>query len=302
MTEKEKKPIKIENIGIYGVIRQAEVDDNLIPDGAVVEAVNVNFDRKGAVQLRPGFTNLGGTVTANGTCYGLYNVTFSTSGLIRPLAAFTKSGSQSIYMYQSGSWSVTLDGDTGSLKTDFINFNDNLVRFNGTDNMKVWTGGGTWITSGDQINPDDMASYDTKYGEVYKSRIYTAGNSTYRNRLWFSSVISSTGRIDWTPADDYVDINPSDGEQITGLRNYSLELLIFKPNYIYRFKTSGIDPDPLIKIGTRSQESIVEGKNGLYFHHDTGFYVYSGGYPRGISRPMNGPSIAMVRVATLIVN
>jgi hypothetical protein len=84
-----------------------------------------------------------------------------------------------------------------------------------------------------------------------------------------------------------VDINPSDGEMITGLKRYSTELEVFKPNYMYRFKTSGVDPDPLIRVGTRSQESIIEGKKGLYFHHDSGFYRYTGGYPEEISRAIS---------------
>ncbi len=131
-----------------------------------------------------------------------------------------------------------------------------------------------------------MWGYNLNLIEVYKSRVYGAGDPAYPSRLFFSSVISSAGNITWTPLTDWVDINPGDGEDFTGLKNYSLELLCFKPNFIYRFKTSGVDPDPLIKIGTRSHESIVEGKRGLYFHHDTGFYQYTGGYPTELSRPI----------------
>jgi hypothetical protein len=281
----ETKAIEIKGLGIYGVIRQAEVSDDLIPDGAVVEAVNVNFDRKGAVQLRPGITNLGGTVQVGGACYGIFNAVFSTSSTYRPLVAMTEGGSQSIYLYQSGSWSVSLDGDTQSLKTRFTTFNDFVFRVNGTDNMRVWSGGGTWIATGGQMNPDDMASYDTKYIENFKSRVYVAGDLSYPYRLYYSSVISSTGLIDWTPTTDYVDI--VDGEEITALKRYATELLVFKPNYIYRFNTSGVDPDPMIKVGTRSQESIVEGKNGIYFHHYTGFWKYSGSMPTEISRAIS---------------
>jgi len=281
----EQKVITIKNLGVYGLIRQASVDDSLIPEGAVTEAINVNFDRVGAVQLRAGIVNLGGTVTASGYCYGLFNAVLSSPSVTMPFVAFTKSGSQSLFMYQSGSWSASLTGETGTLKTRFVTFNNYMFRVNGTDNMKVWNGA-SWETSGGQMNPDDMASYDTKFIEVYKNRVYTAGNADYPNRLYFSSVISSTGLISWTPTVDYVDIW-EDGEQLTGIKRYSLELLLFKPNYTYRFKTSGVDADPLIKVGTRSQESIIEGKKGLYFHHETGFYKYSGGYPEDISRPIS---------------
>jgi hypothetical protein len=154
--------------------------------------------------------------------------------------------------------------------------------------MRFWDGGTrNWKFTGNPINPQNMWGYNINLIEVYKSRIYAAGDPAYPSRLFSSSVISSVGNVTWSPTVDYVDINPGDGEDFTGLKRYSLELLVFKPNYIYRFKTSGVDPDPLIKIGTRSQESIVEGKRGVYFHNDTGFYRYSGGYPDEISRPIS---------------
>jgi hypothetical protein len=297
MMEKEKKVIRLENMGVYGVIRQAEVDDNLIPKEAVVEAVNVNFDRKGAVQKRNGLTKFGNAAvfkagtgtTSRAYCYGLCNVVFSTSSSYFPLAVFTQSGSQSIYVYQSGSWGITLSGDSSYKPTRFLNFNNNLIRVNGANDMLVWTGGGTWIASGGQINPDNMASYDTNLLEAYKSKVYTAGDANHPNRLYFSSVISSTGAIDWTPTEDYIDINPSDGDIITALKRYGTELLVFKTRYIYRFKSSGIDPDPLISVGVENPEDIIEGKSGLYFldKANQAVFKYNGGTPEEISRPIS---------------
>ena len=59
----ELERISVRNIGVYGLIRQSAVDDNLTPDGAVVEAINVSFDRIGAVQSRPGLTAIGSSVS-----------------------------------------------------------------------------------------------------------------------------------------------------------------------------------------------------------------------------------------------
>ena len=64
---------KIDKLGVYGVIRPSEVDDSLIPDGAVTEAMNFHFDRKGAATLRSGLTTLGGTVLSSRPCVGLHN-------------------------------------------------------------------------------------------------------------------------------------------------------------------------------------------------------------------------------------
>ena len=272
---------KIRNLGVYGLIRESEVDNELIPDGALTEAVNVSFDRKGAVTLRPGLTAIGSQVLSGTTCFGLYNAMFSDSSLNCLLSVFGGTVWKS-----TGSDFTESTSNTGSLKTRFATFADRAIKVNGTDNMTCFTGT-SWTTSGDPVNEDDMASYDTKYIDVFKSRVYTAGNSTNPDRLFYSSVVDGTGNIEWAPTEDYVDINPNDGENISAIRRFSLELLVFKPNYIYRFRTTAVDPDPLIKIGTRSQESVVEGKRGLYFHHDTGFFRYTGGYPQEISRPIS---------------
>lgn len=287
-------PQSIRNLGVRGLVRQASVDDGLIPDEALTEVVNLNFDRIGASQSRPGLTGIGATVSAGNPCIGLHNE--GSSSLI---SVFVAAGSATIYQLQSGTWAQIGKGrQAGKLR--FVDFAQRTIMFGGSEaSIQVFSGSNFSVTAGDPINPDDLwyvngtgvgAYARPQYGEVYKSRIYLAGDNNYQpfgSRLFFSSVISSSGVITWSPQTDYVDINPSDGENFTALKRFSLELLCFKPNYIYRFRTSGVDPDPLIRIGTRSQESIIEGKRGLYFHHDSGFYRYSGGYPEEISRPIS---------------
>ncbi|MFZ2151691.1 MAG: hypothetical protein WAV09_01130 [Minisyncoccia bacterium] len=284
-------PKKIENLGANGLIRESAVDSNLIPDGAVTESRNFLFDRIGAATVRPGITSIGSTILASRPCVGLHNAQAGTA-----VAVFSNGGSSTIYSLSGTTWSMSLDGGTASVKIRFVDFGSYTIALNFMydtyTSMRFWNAGSSrhWHNTGNPINPQNMWGYANQLGEVYKSKIYLGGDTSKEgnpSRLYFSSVISSTGRITWSPTTDYVDINPGDGEGMTGLKRFSLELLVFKPNYIYRFRTTGVDPDPLIKIGTRSQESIVEGKRGLYFHHDTGFYRYTGGYPQEISRPVS---------------
>lgn len=287
------EPKNIKGVGLYGVIRRSEVDDDLIPEGAVVDVRNFHFDQKGVAKVRPGLTTLGATVLSSRPCVGLHNTLSNTA-----VAVFSNGGSSAIYTFDGSSWGLGVTEGTASVKVRFVDFGSYTIALNFNYNtytsMRVWAGGaGTssyWHTSGHSINPHNMWGYAPQLGEVYKSRVYLFGDTSKEgnpSRLYFSSVIDSQGSITFSPTSDYVDINPGDGEGGTGLKRFSLELLCFKPNYIYRFRTSGTDPDPLIKIGTRSQESIIEGKRGLYFHHDTGFYRYTGGYPEEISRPIN---------------
>lgn len=283
-------PKKIENIGIYGVIRPAEVDDNLVPDEAVTEVVNFHFDRKGAATVRPGLVGLGSTILTARPCVGLHNAQGGTA-----LAVFSNGSSATIYSFDGSSWSMSLDGGTASVRIRFIDFGSYTIAlnfiYNTYSSMRFWNAGSSrhWHNTGSPINPQNMWGRSPQFGDTYKNRIYLGGDTTAEgnpSRVYFSSVISSTGVITWSPTSDFVDINPGDSEGLTGIKRFSLELLLFKPNYIYRLRGTGIDPDPLINIGTRSHESIIEGKRGLYFHHDTGFYRYSGGYPTEISRPI----------------
>src|SRR3990167_196398 len=299
----ELKQKSIRPIGVYGVIRPASVDDFIVPDGAVTEVQNFKFDRVGAATLRAGITTLGATISTGATSsygypvWGLHN---SQNGSI--FAVISVNGSSRVYVYNGSTWASSLTGGTANVKTRFVEAGGRTVVLNfglstnGYSSIRFLTVNDSWVTTGNPINPqaitDQLAgSPQPQFGEYYKSRIYLAGGNTNgtninSSRLLFSSVITSSGNFTWSPSTDFVDINPNDGESITALKRFSLELLIFKPNYIYRFRTSCVDPDPLVKVGTRSQESVVEGKRGLYFHHDTGFYRYSGGYPEEISRPI----------------
>ena len=293
------EPQKIRAIGINGLMREAAVDSVLTPEGAVTDVVNFSFDRKGAATVRAGLTTLGATVLTARPCVGLHNAQQGTA-----LAVFSNTNSATIYSFDGSAWSMSLDGGTASVRIRFVDFGSYTIAlnfmYNTYSSMRFWNAGSSrhWHNTGNPINPQNMWGFAPQLGEVYKSRVYLGGDTagqgggsgavvTNRSRLYFSTVISSTGNITWNPGVDYVDINPGDGENMTGLKRFSLELLVFKPNYIYRFKTSGTDPDPLIKVGTRSNESIVEGKRGLYFAHDSGIYRYSGGYPVEISRPVS---------------
>lgn len=282
---------QIKNLGVYGVVREAEVDTNLIPEGAVTEAINVHFDRKGAASLRPGITALGSSVTAGYPCWGIHNTQNGTM-----LVVFSAGGSSRVYAETGTVYTSNLTGGTVNVRIRFITFAGKEICLNwGTatnqySSIQVWTGrenNATWTTSGNPINGQNLWStlIFPEYGEVFKNRVYVVQKNS--SRLHYSTVISSAGNITWDPNVNWVDIYPDDGENCSGLKRYSLELLFFKPNYIYRFRTSSTDPDPLIRIGTRSNESIVEGKKGVYFHHESGFYRYTGGYPEEISRAIS---------------
>jgi hypothetical protein len=67
------------------------------------------------------------------------------------------------------------------------------------------------------------------YAKWYHSYMFIANNVSYPNRLYFSNIGDPTTY----PGSNYVDINPGDSDQITGLAIIQDELLIFKQGTIW---------------------------------------------------------------------
>jgi hypothetical protein len=262
-----------------------------MPDTAVTDAKNVHFDTMGKAKLREGVTLLGSQVSNNYSCLGLYDFQASNASNSQLLAVFSDGTNNDVYYNNAGTWTKTLEDDTKGLKTRFTTFLDQVIRVNGTDNATAWAGTGAWSqnagTGANDLNLDDMDSNDCNLIESYKARVYMAGDSNFKDRLYYSAVATTDPYITFTPATGFVDINPNDGENITALKRYALDLLILKNNFLYRYRAlTGLDPEPIINVGTYSQESVIITKVGAMFHHPTGIYIYNGKYPQEISRPV----------------
>lgn len=100
------------------------------------------------------------------------------------------------------------------------------------------------------------------------------------------SITGATGTITQVTCAFIEKLSPQDGESITALHRVPQALLVFKQNHIYRvYSASNIDPYPAYNVGTFSSESVVEAKDGTYFHHSSGFYRFQySGQPQEISR------------------
>lgn len=264
-----------------GVIQDSIVDEILLPQGAVNEAINVHFDRIGSVQLRPGLTLVGSQISAN-TVLGLHQFLDEGTGTYSQLLTAVNNN---VYYLNSSTWTSILSGQTAS-KTRFMNFLDYVWLTNGTDTMKTWNGNPASAFGTTNTNSAPAA----KFIENFKSRAWAANTTSYPSRLWYSS-IPSGGLTTWTGTDTgYIDISPGDGEDITAIKRFARVLLVFKNNYIYPvYSKNETEPDPRILVGTYSQESVVLGKDGIYFHHPTGIYRLRGvgEQPKEISRPVN---------------
>ncbi len=269
-----------------GLITKGATSENLQPETSVTESLNFDFDTIGAATLRKGITLLGNNLGTPllGMHYFVDTLHSGTNTRMLIVAG------TSVSYLNSTTWSSIRTGLTIGSKARFSTYLDYIFMVNGTESTVVWNGdtSGGFSTSGNALNAPTGTLI-----ENFRGRMWIAGNSTFPDRLYYSSVPTAVGTpvVTWNTdvtTGQWIDISPSDGDQITGMQRYKTTMLVFKTNRIYRiFDIGQTDADPQYNVGTSSNESIVETKAGVFFHHSSGFYQYNAyGQIQEISRPI----------------
>lgn len=254
----------------------------IIKDEECELLVNYHLDKIGALTKRPGYSRFASQPAAGKTCNGLYQFNDMSGGTAEQLYVADNAGDSAgvIYYNNSGTWTAGKSNDTAGKKSRFISFIDYVFRTNGYDVVASSANGSSWGTT------NSPSTITPKYGAVFQDRVYFAnGRSSNRSRFWFSSLPDS-GSITWSTGTDWVDVNPDDGDEITGLENNGNRLLVFKNRALYRWTFGQVEPDRLIGVGTSSQESIKTNLDvGItFFANQRGVYAYAGGRPKLLSR------------------
>lgn len=192
------------------------------------------------------------------------------------------------YDNDTGVWNTSSPGlgawsDTA--KNRFAILGGHAFITNTINGMKDSGDANTWATT------NSIGTY--KPGIVYRfaGRLLAAGDPTYPDRVFFSSIIDPTTSpfITWNvnpTTGDWIDINPDDGGNLTGFSETSTFLLAFKDIAMYRLDSVSktVDPEPIYNIGAISQEAIVLCQGITYFFSGVDIRRTNGGYPEQISR------------------
>jgi hypothetical protein len=257
-----------------GVIRTDQINDTTAPENSVELAINGNFDRIGAFQSRKGITAYATTLPNAVITLGKWAQNATTN---RRLLAQSNNTIQS---WDGATWTSVRSLSSGNKArySQFLNLTY-MVNGNGTPGDAVATFNGTTFGS---TNVGSLPKGD--YIQAgFEGRVWVADKST--DRLYYTDIVSPTGVIAGGTA--YIEkLSPQDGQQITGLFRVPRALLVFKQDSIFRvYSATSLDPYPAYNVGTYSQESIVQAKDGVYFHHSSGFYKFSyDGQPQEVSR------------------
>lgn len=171
---------------------------------------------------------------------------------------------------------------TGSLTVRFDTIQGNLLMTtsDSTLGIKYTTGSAPASIAGiTTYNDTDLISAG------FVGRIWFAASTNANNRLYYSDVIPSAGVASTTGGTQFLTINASNGDYITALVKSQQVLYVFTSNGVFRvFNTQSQDTSPISNVGTLSQESVCQAKDGIYFAHSSGFYKLSeGGIPQLIS-------------------
>lgn len=252
------------------------MDETLVPQDSVELSLNLHADRIGAYTRRLGTTLLGAQLQSGKSVLGM-GFYRNNAGTVYSVVAMVGT---TVKAYLSGAWSDVRTGLTDGTKARFTNLVDYIFMVNGHggEALKTWNGSGSFgTTNAASLPPGDCV-------ENYRGRIWVADNSV--DRVYYSDVVTTSNTI--TGGSSFLQISPNDGEKIRALKRHPRALLVFKENHIYRiFSINSTDPDPSIFRGTYSQESVVDAKDGIYYHHPTGFYKFVfDGEQEEISRPI----------------
>jgi len=233
------------------------------------EALNVHTSQTGDIEKRNGFVTLSGSsltgepVKATGV-HTLFPSNTSTKSLV---GVATTSTTDTIFkMTTGGTASVLKSGMTANTRWYFAQAEVNgasgpVFGLNGVDTPKRWNGEAAEMS--DWVATTGTVPKEAKYLTYFSSRLWCAKGS----RLYYSGITGSTpDPLNWD-AENFVDLEPNDGQEITGIGIVGAWLIVFKPRKIYQVydPNSAANRKVSDSIGCIAPRSVVSTPLGLMF-------------------------------------
>ena len=241
-----------------------------IADNELTVATNIRLDEGGVVRRRGGWVAFGSTaVGTTGNLIGICQQAWLLTGVLTRYVLATDG--VKVFYGTGGAWTDITGAVVNTVSStsliSFLSFNNLAIGYGGTSVPWSWDGVSASIAA---ISAAPIGNI----GIVWQNRVFFAGVSTARTRLYYSDIGDSTT---WG-ASSYVDIpSPYDGDEITGIAILYGNLIIFKRWSIYIIQ--GDSPDNWVvsktnsAVGCISPYSVVGVENLVYFVSDKGLYA-----------------------------
>ena len=244
---------------------------------------NVEFGLRGAVRKRDGYTQF-----STATTWGVTNLTdWQKAGGAKYLVAVADDGNirhadigtTTTFTSQATSWGAPSSQEewwSGIASLDNVLYvsrrDGNTWSFDGT----TWTEITDYTLSGGGSEFPRAAHLLSLHERLFAANIDNGG-TLYRSRIQFSN----PGAAGVWDVEDWIDVSPDDGQQITAMVAYGESIIIFKENSVYVL--SGTDATsftlyPLdAEVGTVSPRSVHPSANFLlFFDAKAGVYSFDG--------------------------
>lgn len=207
----------------------------------LLRADNITYELDGAPHKVGGASLVNGSpINGGDPIAGLFDFWLQgTGGIVsEKQQAIAVAGTQ-IYNAPSnnGVWTSIKTGWTAGKEPCFEVFTSKLIVANNSNNDKPQSWDGSAASTSDLAGSPPLFSYMV----LHKNRLFASGVASNPSRLYYSESLDPTIWNSGTAGS--IDINPDDGDRITGLISHKNDLIIFKgPNRLSVSRMTGSAP------------------------------------------------------------
>jgi hypothetical protein len=273
-----------------------------------IDALNVVFTDKGAVEQRAGYDNLTSSALTN-TVESLEPF-YKTSGTKQLLAGC---GTRLEAISTAGAVVASATGLTSAV-WDFARFGqpNSEVAYagNGTDTLRKWNGA-EWTAPAAKVNGEEgkampkagaICAWPAGGNRLVATKFSTtsggpAGKTSSPDHVYFSDPGNPESWTSKEGEENYVQLLPGNGEAIQAVVPWKEFIFVFKETCFFVFTGVSVDesgaPEFIFRpveagVGLASPRAVVAHPSGVYFMSRNGVYRTTGQEPTYISGPV-GP-------------